>query len=143
MHRSVQQSKKASQEVAGIATSYDDIRVEMDNNRLDNEQRKSDLKELIADPLRQISGTMFPELDQLLATAQVQVSSSGADAGNAVDAAVNKTDDILLAMDNVLKEMFDVESTNELIDLFRKLIEDHDEVISATKRLQKKQLLGP
>ena len=56
---------------------------------------------------------------------------------------MNKTDDILLAMDNVLKEMFDVESTNELIDLFRKLIEDHDEVISATKRLQKKQLLGP
>jgi hypothetical protein len=143
MHRSVQQSKKAAQEVAGIATSYDDIRVEMINNRLDNEQRKSDLKELIADPLRQISGQMFPELDQLLAQAQTQVAAAGSEAGNSVEAAVNKTDDILLAMDNVLKEMFDVESTNELINLFRKLIEDHDEVISATKRLQKKQLLGP
>jgi hypothetical protein len=59
-----QQGRKSGQELLGVATAFRDIREELINNRVDTEDRKQRLKELIADPMQLIAETMFPELDR-------------------------------------------------------------------------------
>ena len=59
----LQNSQKNAQETAGVAVSFDDIREELINNRVDTEELRIRLKDYIADPLRQIAGKKFPELE--------------------------------------------------------------------------------
>ena len=47
-----------------MAAGFQDIREELINNRVDTEDRKKRLQELIADPMQAIGETMFPELER-------------------------------------------------------------------------------
>ena len=64
MQQAIQHSQKASQEIAGIAASFEDICQELVNNRVDSQQRHSAIQGQIIDPLQQIAQLMFPEWDQ-------------------------------------------------------------------------------
>ena len=124
----------------GVAASFDDIREELINNRVDSKDRESRLKEQIADPLRLIGETMFPELNQQLKDLQQKLSDPVA-SDEAVDLAVEQADAILLELDKVLQKMLELETFNELMNIVRSLIEDQDELIEKTKQEQKKGAL--
>lgn len=55
--------------------------------------------------------------------------------------AVEKTDEILAAIDAVLQSMLDIEDYNELLDRVRDLIADQEELLDGTKKAQKQQVL--
>ncbi len=138
--RSLVQSDKSAQEVLGVAASIDDIRDELINNRVDTKDRESRLKAQIADPLRRIGETMFPELNHQLKTVQQQLDDPAA-SDQAVDLAVEQADAILLELDKVLQKMLELESFNELMNIVRSLIEDQQEIIEKTQEEQKKGAL--
>ena len=138
--RAAVQSDKSTQEVLGVAASFDDIREELINNRVDSIDRESRLKQQIADPLRMIGETMFPELSQQLKDLQQHLSDPVA-SDEAVDLAVERADAILLELDKVLQRMLELETFNELMNMVRSLIEDQDELIEKTKQEQKKGAL--
>ena len=48
VQRALLQSQKSAQEILGVATTFDDIREELVNNRIDTADRKSRLQEQIA-----------------------------------------------------------------------------------------------
>ena len=131
--RSLVQSQKSAQEVLGVAASFDDIRLELINNRVDTEDRKVRLKEQIADPLRLVGETMFPELDRQLEDLQQKLGDPAA-SDQAVDLAVQQSDNILLALDKVLQKMLELETFNELMNIVRSLIEDQEALIEKTKK---------
>ncbi len=56
----VQHAERSTQEVAGLAASFEDIREELINNRVDTPERKSRLEEQIIVPLQRIAEQMFP-----------------------------------------------------------------------------------
>jgi hypothetical protein len=149
--QAVVQSQKSAQEVLGVAASFRDIREELIANRVDTEDRKQRLQEKIAEPLEKIGTKMFPELDRRVerlvavlnkaAPATPVKEPAEAEPAAAAQRAVEQANAILVAMQNVLQDMLDVETYNELLDLVRGLIEDQERLIGDTKKLQKKQVL--
>ena len=66
VQQAVQQARKSAQELLGVAIAFRDIREELINNRVDTEDRKKRLQEMIADPMQAAGETLFPELDRRL-----------------------------------------------------------------------------
>jgi len=149
--RAIFQTQKSAQETLGIAASFEDIRSELMNNRVETEDRKERLQTRIADPLNQIGQTLFPELETRLETLVAamdqrvdDLAQSGVEDEDTVlkaDAALQQANEVLLAMNDVLENMLDLESFNELLDLVRGIIRDQEKMIIETKKQQKKQLL--
>jgi len=137
--RALMQSQKSAQEILGVAASFDDIRLELINNRVDTEDRKIRLKDQIADPLRLVGENMFPELDRLLKELQGQLDNVQ-DSDQAADAAVRQTDDILVELDKILQKMLELETYNELINIVRSILEEQKQIADKTKEERKKQV---
>ena len=148
--RAIFQAQKSAQETLGIAASFADIRAELINNRVETEDRKERLQKRIADPLNHIGKTLFPELELQLEAlvgtmdqnidALVATGKEDADTVAKADLALEKANDVLLAMHSVLESMLDLESFNELLDLVRGIIRDQERMIIETKKQQKKQI---
>jgi hypothetical protein len=138
--RSAVQCQKSAQEILGVAASFDDIREELINNRVDSEDRKVRLQEQIAVPLRRIGEAMFPELERRLKDLEQKLNDAAA-SDQAVDAAVQQADDILLELDKVLQKMLELETFNELMNIVRSLIEDQEQLIDKTKKARSSEAL--
>jgi len=138
--RAVVQGQKSAQEVLGVAASFDDIREELINNRVDSEDRKTRLKEQIADPLRLIGQTLFPQLEKQLKELEQSLTDPSA-SDQAVDLAVQQADTILLELDKVLQKMLELETYNELMNIVRSLLEDQEQLIDKTKKARSSEAL--
>jgi hypothetical protein len=134
--RAAQQGEKSAQEILGVAAAFNDIRSELINNRVDTEERKTRLKDQIADPLTTIARTRFPAFAQRLEAVEKNVS----DAATA-QLAVDEANELLLELDAVLQQMLDLETYNELVELVRSLIEEQEKLIGETKKQQAADLL--
>ena len=135
VQRALLQSQKSAQEILGVATTFDDIREELVNNRVDTADRKSRLQEQIAQPLHR-----DPQLDQRLNDLQPLVGQANQEPQAALEA-LTQAVDILQQMDEVLQKMLELETYNELIDLVRSLIQEQTEIQEKTRKERKKQLL--
>ena len=140
VQRALLQSQKSAQEILGVATSFDYIREELINNRVDTADRKSRLQDQIAKPLFRIAKESFPKLDEQLEQLQGLVGQPKQEPAAALDA-LTQTVDILQQMDEVLQKMLELETYNELIDLVRSLIQEQSEIQEKTRQERKKQLL--
>ena len=140
VQRAVVQSQKSNQESLGVAVSFEDIRLQLINNRVDTQDRKDRLKELIADPLKHVSTVEFPDLDDKLLAYEksLEINSESIDAAAK---SLTQADVILVQMNAILDNMLELETYNELIDLIRDLITDQEEINEKTKDERKKQVL--
>lgn len=146
--QALQQTRKSAQELLGVANAFHAIRQELINNRVDTEDRKRKLKEDIADPVQSIGETMFPELDGHLERLDKKLSEALSNKqfdpqiGDAeAVAAVDQANRILEAMEEILKQMRDLETFNELLDIVRQLIDDQQRLIERTEAERKQGLL--
>ncbi len=146
--QSLQQCRKSTQELLGIATGFRDIREELINNRVDTEDRERRLEELIADPIELAAETMFPEWErQIEGLGKVLLDDMNKkeydlDIGNQQAAqTVEQADDILAELDEILQQMLDLETFNELLDIVRQLVEDQEKLIDNTAGERKNSLL--
>ena len=140
VERAFQQSKKSAQEIEGVAQGFDGIREELTNNRVDTEDRKSRLKEQIADPLHALVTTEFAQLDELLLN--LEPLANDAEKGPpAVETCIARTNELLAKLDQILQKMVKLEDFNEILDVVRELIREENSLIEATKRAQKSDLL--
>jgi hypothetical protein len=148
VQQALQQTRKSTQELLGVAIAFHDIRAELVNNRVDTEDRKRRLKELIADPMQLVGETMFPELERRLVVLEkvllddlnakrYDLSSGQPEAV----AAVEQANDILAELEKILQQMLDLETFNELLDIVRQLVEDQERMIEDTSNERKKGLL--
>lgn len=140
IQRAIVQSQKSGQETLGVAVSFEDIRLQLINNRVDTQERKDRLKELIADPLTHISTVEFAELDRRLLEYEELLGEGGGNIDNAASV-LTQADEILIQMNAILDNMLELETYNELIDLIRDLITDQEEINEKTKDERKKQVL--
>ncbi len=58
--RALDNGDRSASETLTVANSFDELREEMTNNRIDTPELQTRLKDQIADPLRHISTQMFP-----------------------------------------------------------------------------------
>ncbi len=143
-----QQTRKSGQELLGVAAAFRDIREELINNRVDTEDRKRRLKELIADPMQLVGETMFPELDRRIESLEKSLTEAMGSrqfdpqvGEEDASAAVEQANDILAELEEILQQMLDLETYNELLDIVRQLIEDQQGLIDKTESERKQGLL--
>jgi hypothetical protein len=142
VQRAVNQSEKSRGETQGVGIALLDVVAQLENNRVDTEDRQERLREQVAGPLLAVVKDDFPKLDVRLAALNTEVAKSALDrtaAASAADQAIAQADGVLLGLDSVLKKMLDLESFNELIDLVRALLEEQDDVIKETKVLRNQE----
>jgi hypothetical protein len=141
VQQALQQTRKSAQELLGVAAGFQDIREELINNRVDTEDRKKRLQELIADPMQAIGETMFPELERReevleklllddLAAKKYDLGSGKQETA----AAVTQANDILAELDRILQQMLDLETFNELLDIVRQLIGEQERILGETQK---------
>lgn len=134
------QAAKTSEELSGIAASLDDILLEMVNNRVDSIDRQERIGLGVRDPLRQIVDDPLTRLrDQIV---DVERAVGDADlATSKIGTAIETADEVLLRLTEVLEKMLDLESYNEILDIFRELIDDQEKLLEDTKSERKKGVL--
>lgn len=133
------QSQKSAAETLGVAGGFLDIREQLINNRIDTEDRKQQLEEVIAGPLQAIGREDFPALDEKLKDLESQLEA--ATASEASEAAVTAVNDTIAKMEAVLEQMRDLQNYNDLLDIVRKLLKDNEALLERTKKEQKRRLL--
>lgn len=136
--RVLQNSQRAAHETLEVAASFDGIRAELINNRVDTEELKSRLKDKIADPLRQIAADRFSELEKQLRDLQAKLADP-ATAAPVQAAALAQADKILVELKQVLDQMLELESFNEVLDMLRSVIAAQEKLNEATKTQQKQK----
>lgn len=139
VERALQNSRKNAQEVLGVADSFEEIRLQLINNRIDTEELLLRVKGGIADPLRRIGDEMFPELDRRLERLRSALHHEQG-LPEARTAARQQADAILLAMRQVLNRMLELESFNEALDLLRSIIEQQEQLNAQTRERHKQKL---
>ncbi|MDG2383584.1 MAG: hypothetical protein P8N76_18065 [Pirellulaceae bacterium] len=138
VQRANQQGDKSRQEVSGVAASFDGIREEILNNRVDTEERKIRLKNQIITPLNLIADNQFPAWQENLAKLQTGLEAKEPDLEGTREV-VKQANNILLALEDVLAKMLELETYNELVDLVRSIIREQEELSKQTKEERKKK----
>jgi hypothetical protein len=128
-----QNGEKNAEETRGIAISFDGIRAELVNNRVDTEELRMRLEDNIARPLKEIADAMFPELERRLEQLQRGLPAE-ASALQAKQAAVEQMDAILVRMLQVRDKMLELETFNEAVQLLREIVAAQKEVTEQTRK---------
>jgi hypothetical protein len=145
------QSQKSAQESLGVAAAFRDIRSELIANRVDTEDRKRRLEERLAMPLERLGNEQFPELDRRLQRLVAHLETNLSElqqrteddprSVEQADAALQQANDILRTMGQILQDMLDIETYNELLDIVRSIRDEQRRLIEDTKKQQKQQVL--
>ena len=136
------QSEKSAQETAAVGAAFEDIVLELVNNRVDSEDRKERLTTRVIAPLQLIAETMFPELDNRLDRLQEAIGGEAEDRVEVAKAAVEQVDDVLAEMDKVLAEMQYIETFNEIIEAIRIIKEEQAKIEQETEKERARGLKG-
>lgn len=136
VQRAAQNARKNAQETLGVATSFDEIRDELLNNRLDTEELKGRLKDKIADPLKKIVDERFVELEKRLSHLQQNLTSQQV-GPEALAQTQQQFDVIIVEMQQVLSQMLELETFNEAIALLRSIMESQEQIHEKTKQKRK------
>lgn len=139
VQRALQNSRKSAHETAATADSFDDIRLQLINNRIDTEELKQRLAKGITEPLRNVADEMFPDLERRLDALLDTVTDEQAGPGNR-RAAIEQCNLILTKLNLVLSRMLELEDFNEVIELLRSIIRQQEDLREQTEKRHKQQL---
>ncbi len=136
---SLQNVVQSADEIAGIAEGFDDLGEQLANNRVDNPDLRSRLREQIAQPLHRIADERMPKLAAQLKLVEQHVEEPAAGAAELAKS-LALADEILVEMRQVLDRMLELETYNEVVALLRDIISDQHDVSRRTKDQQKERL---
>lgn len=137
--RAIQNSRKNANETLGTAEAFDDLRLQLINNRLDTEELKDRLGRGIVQPLRLVGDRMFPELERRLLALRETLGNDRAASG-ARDVAAQQVDAILTAMNQVLGRMMEMEDFNQVITLLQEIIQAQEKLEKDVRDRHKEEL---
>ncbi|MEX0936387.1 MAG: hypothetical protein WDZ59_00900 [Pirellulales bacterium] len=138
--RAEQNVQRTAHETLGVAAAFDEIREELINNRIDNEEVKRRLQDEIADPLKNIGQTLVPALEESLGELKGQIGDPAAGEPKLAEV-LRQSDEVLVAMQQVLDKMLELEDYNEVIELLRGIIEEQQQLNERTQRRRRERLL--
>lgn len=150
VQRALLQSQKSRGELMGVAEEFENIYLQLVNNRVQAEDHKNRVRDEVAAKLRAIGTESFPALDESLAALEKKLNALAKSpddprlidqARQAAETATQRADELLVALERVLEKLLKFESYAELLDIIRDLIKDQEQLIEATKEQQKKELL--
>ncbi|MDY0165495.1 MAG: hypothetical protein RBS80_03070 [Thermoguttaceae bacterium] len=139
VQRALQNSRKNVHETKSVADAFDDIELQLINNRVDTEELRFRIAEGIAQPLHAIADKAIPELERRLDSLQESLDDGKLGPARR-DRARQQADEVLLAMQLVLQRMIELESFNEAVDMLRQIIALQGDLQEQTKERQKQKV---
>lgn len=137
--RALTNSTKNAHETEGVADAFEDICLQLINNRIDTEELIRRLEQDIADPLHRIAKEMFPVL--LRRVERLQEALDDEQLGPArLELARRQASAILLEMRKVLERMIELEDFNEAVELLRTIIKLQEDLGDQTKQRLHQQI---
>jgi hypothetical protein len=127
-------------ETLGVAEGFDDILAELVNNRVDTEELKQRLQQGIAEPLKEVGDEMLPALKERLAALEAAMTADRASAAQPLAAAQADADAVAEAIKRILDHMLELESYNELVELLRGIVHEHQDLSERIKEEQRRKL---
>lgn len=125
-------------ETLGVAEGFEDIVIELENNRISTEELTERLQNNIAEPLHEVAKNLMPKLEtQVL---KLPAALDEAHENTRVQSeAIIRSDVVIEAMQRILDRMLELESYNELVELLRGIVTEQKELNEATRarRLEK------
>jgi hypothetical protein len=132
---SLQNVTQSAHEVLGIADAFDDMYQQLENNRIDNVDLKTRLREQIGQPLRQLGGKSMTQLEARLQTVNERLADP-TEGARALADSMRLADAVLVEMQQILDRMLELESYNEVVGLLRGIIDDQEQLNDRTKEQQ-------
>lgn len=141
--RALIQIDKSTQEILGSAEAFDNIRLQLINNRIDSEDRKTRFSEQIIAPLRLIGRESMRQLRERaveleLSLRNLQLAPNDDQLNGATDelahVAIEGTDQVLKELNAVLDVLIKYETQNELLEIVRQMIKAQKELQARTKK---------
>ena len=146
--RCLVQIEKSSEEVSGVASEFENIRLQLINNRVDSEDRKERLSNQIVAPLRLIADQSLQQLnndvERLEETLdQLQTNPADSRVSQTADveatAAIQQANLVLRQIDEVLGVLIKYETQNELLEIVREMIRQQKEIAEQTRKERKRK----
>jgi hypothetical protein len=128
-----------SYETSGVAEGFEGIVTELENNRIQTEELRERLVDGIAEPLHAISGEMMPLLEERLELLASEFDESE-QAAAAYRQAIDQGDLTLAEMKRVLDRMLELENYNELVEILRGIVADHEALRQETEQQRREKL---
>ena len=140
VQRALQNSRKSMHETKSVADAFDDIGLQLINNRVDTEELRFRIAEGIARPLHAIADDTLPELERRVDMLQQSLEDDTLGPARR-DRARRQADEVLLAMQLVLQRMIELESFNEAVEMLRQIVALQGDLEEQTKRRQRQRVL--
>ena len=141
--RALLQLDKSTQEILGSAEAFENIRLQLINNRIDSEDRKIRISDQIIAPLRLIADRSMRQLKQRVVQLEsslrdLQISSPDVQVSQTADqlskASIEQLDIALNQLDLVLAALVKYETQNELLEIVRQMIKTQHDVRERTRK---------
>lgn len=137
--RAVQNCRKNAEETSAAARGFDDVRLQLINNRIDTPEMRERLQKGIVEPLDRIADKMFPQAESLLRTLRESLADAQT-ASQRRDLAKAELDAILLEMNEVLARMMQLEDYSQAVAILRAIIDEQNKLGDKVKDRQKAKL---
>ena len=152
------QNDKSLQEVLGCVDAFDNLRLQLINNRISAAARQKRFEEGVIAPLSQTANVTMTQLVDQLRQLEVQlreIEGLVADKSdvpdpktierlrlaadqNSVDS-IALTDQVLVELNEVLNLLIKHETQSELLDIVRQMIQKQEELLERTKKERQKK----
>ena len=156
--RALLQNDKSLQEVLGCVDAFDNLRLQLINNRISAAARQKRFEEGVIAPLSQTANVTMTQLVDQLRQLEVQlreIEGLVADKSdvpdpktierlrlaadqNSVDS-IALTDQVLVELNEVLNLLIKHETQSELLDIVRQMIQKQEELLERTKKERQKK----
>lgn len=141
------QLQKSRQEIQSVAATFDNIRLQLINNRVESEDRKQRLQQRIIEPLQELLDNRFGLADEKILQVQRAIEDRMKTTGQLDDpeivdltnSSIEEMQLLLVDLDDILQEILKFESYNELLDVVRDLIKTQEELLKETDKERKRQ----
>ena len=132
VERGWHQLRKNETESRSVAVSFQDLRAEMVNNGVDSRELLDRIDSGVIAPLKELNETAFVTADQKFGIIRLSVENEAV-ISDAVDETVTALDDLLQRMDEILAEMRDRGTFNDLIQNLQDIIERQQKLLEETE----------
>ena len=130
-----------------MAATFDNIRLQLINNRVESEDRKQRLQQRIIEPLQELLDNRFGLADEKILQVQRAIEDRMKTTGQLDDpeivdltnSSIEEMQLLLVDLDDILQEILKFESYNELLDVVRDLIKNQEELLKETDKERKRQ----
>ncbi len=138
--QALQNCRKNAVETADVAAAIEEIRLQLDNNKIDDEAHKKRIEKQVLEPLHYIVDKLFPDFERDLVALQGKVDDLS-DGPKLRDAAQEQADKILAMMRNVLDHMMKTEDFNiNVVQRLKKIIKAQKELTQRTEKTEQESL---